>query len=372
MHPTFLAHPHISSYSVFLLLGFAAGYLITRRLAVRHGFEGRHIDNLILILMVAGPLGARLCSRFFYHPGISVFEALQFWKGGGLVFYGGVFLGLASVLAYAAITRLSTLRLLDVFAPGLAVGLAFGRIGCFLAGCCWGDVCIHDRELAAIRDPLAQYQVHSIPGLSGPGFPLAVQYPERSEALRQHRRMGLASEDSTLSRPVHPVQLYEAAAALWLFGLLHRRINRSNRPETTGSYANGQLGRVTPCAPQQWQPDFEIPGCVPARGAHGVTRSAESENCRPGTAALGFVVGYGLVRFALEFLRADNRPVYLGMTFSQAVSLAALAIAGVLWVGWNYRLDGRNKHIRSVRRGEADSLRTTGGPPPRVGGCETL
>ena len=64
-----------------------------------------------------------------------------FWLGGGLVFYGGLIFGLIFYLSYALIFKKIDLKISYLFIPGLAFGHAIGRIGCFLAGCCFGDVC---------------------------------------------------------------------------------------------------------------------------------------------------------------------------------------------------------------------------------------
>jgi phosphatidylglycerol:prolipoprotein diacylglycerol transferase len=89
---------------------------------------------------------------------------------------------------------------MDVFAPGIALGHSIGRIGCFLAGCCYGSQC--DRPWAVTYDVDA-YKMTGVP----PGVPL------------------------------HPAQLYESAFNLALFGFLYWLFPRSQRPgEVFGLY----------------------------------------------------------------------------------------------------------------------------------------
>jgi phosphatidylglycerol:prolipoprotein diacylglycerol transferase len=279
MHPEFISYPHISSYPVLMLAGFFFGYLMARWRASTLKFAGRHIDNITLILLVMGPLGARIFSRLFYLPDATLWSALKFWEeGGGLVFYGGFIFGVGTVALYSLVHRLSVIDVVDIFSPSAALGLAFGRIGCFMAGCCFGDLCVEPSKLSGANDPFERRQVQTVPMVSGSTFPLSVSFPAKSEAYGQHQRIGLLSAEATRSLPVHPTQLYEAAAAfalcLWLNLCFKTR---------------------------------KFPGEV--------------------FCALG--IGYACVRFPLEFLRADSPPIYLGMTFSQVTSLM-IALACVL------------------------------------------
>src|SRR5437588_1600575 len=150
MHKLLLSEPRIGSYSAFLLLGLLGGYLLARWRAVRCGIKGSHIDNLALLIAFLSLFGARLFSWLFYFPpGVSLWAALRD-SSGGMVFYGGLIFGLLAAIIYARIARLALGNLLDVFAPALALGLAFGRVGCFMAGCCWGDACVAPAELSKL------------------------------------------------------------------------------------------------------------------------------------------------------------------------------------------------------------------------------
>ncbi|HYE32217.1 MAG TPA: prolipoprotein diacylglyceryl transferase family protein [Methylomirabilota bacterium] len=281
MHPRLSEYPHISSYSAMLVLGYFLAFLLTRARAKRAGLEPRHIDNLGLMLLLAGVAGARLFSRAFEMPNVQGLDVLKLWEGGGLVFYGGFIASSVVCVTYVLVNRLPFLKALDAFAPGVLVGLSVGRIGCFLAGCCWGDVCL-DRAFVerTIQDPQRVFQVQTLPALSPEGFALAVQFPARAEAARQHQRLGLIPAGSARSAPVHASQLYEAALAALAAWLLHV-FTKTNQ----GS----------------------------------------------GRAAGLLLLSYAIIRFAIEFVRADNSPRYWGMTLSQVVSLfmigAAFAIA---------------------------------------------
>ncbi|MEO6182946.1 MAG: prolipoprotein diacylglyceryl transferase family protein, partial [Verrucomicrobiota bacterium] len=208
MYREILSHPHIGSYSALLLMGYFAAYLLARWRAKKNQVEGRHIDNLVLLLLVICPIGARFFSRLFDFPTpIGLWEALKIWKGGGLVFYGGMVFGVIVVVAYAKATKIRLLEFSDVLAPSLALGLAFGRVGCFLSGCCWGDVCLQPSQLASIKSPLTHYQLQTFPALSPPNLFLAVKFPPETGAYEQHQALGLISAQAARSLPVHPAQL---------------------------------------------------------------------------------------------------------------------------------------------------------------------
>jgi phosphatidylglycerol:prolipoprotein diacylglycerol transferase len=285
MHRVLVSSPHIGSYSALLLLGFVFGWWMARRRAKRQGVEPRHVDNLALLVVVTSLFGARLFSWWFYFPpGYSFWTAMTM-GGGGMVFYGGLIFGLICLFAYTAVARISLRELFDVFAPSAALGLAFGRVGCFMAGCCWGDLCV-DRDVVHLYNPQLQYQLCTVPAISGARFPLAVTFPREAGAYEQHSKLGLVSAQATRSLPVHPVQLYEAALALALAIYLHRGFRQ-----------------------RKW----------------------------PGEIGIKLIVGYAIIRFGIEFLRADNSPVYFGMTLSQVISLL-LAAACVVFLRWNARV----------------------------------
>lgn len=277
MKPALFLYPHISSYPVLLLLGFFFGWLLARARGARYGIARRDLDNITLILPLAGLFGARFFARLFYAK-LPLLEALKVWEGDGLVFYGGFIFGVAATLTYGAIKRLNLVSLADCLAPSVALGLAFGRIGCFLAGCCWGDVCVNSSHLASVADTAAVHRIQTIPPISQDSWPMSVQFPQKSDIYKQHARLHLVDASATQSLRVHPVQLYEAALAAGLCAYLAlRRIAR-----------------------------------------------------KPGDISLLLLVGYALIRFGTEFLRADNKIYAFGMTFSQVVSVYLLLGSAVI------------------------------------------
>ena len=182
----------LPTYGVLVALGFLAGLAITVRLARRSGLDAERVTNLAVYCALGGLLGAKLLMIAFDWPDIQVFSWSTLQAAG--VFQGGLILAFATAFLYIRHTGLPWRQTLDAFAPGIAIGHAIGRIGCFAAGCCWGTEC--DRPWAVtFRNP----QAHDLTGV-----PLGV--------------------------PLHPSQLYEMLSEGALFAFLYWRFGRAHTP----------------------------------------------------------------------------------------------------------------------------------------------
>ena len=227
MHPTLISLEiqgfdlSIHSYGLMLALGILLGLTLARRAAPRADVSPETVLDLVLWGLVGGLLGARLlfmvvhapryywaCVDFslfndLYTPlepldGPRCFEALKLWEG-GLVWYGGLLGGLLAGWIFCRRRGLSLLAMADLLMPSIALGHGLGRIGCFLAGCCWGKPC---------------------------GLSWGARYPAGSMAWHQQIADGWVSRWAETTLPVHPTQLYEAAGEMLIFMalvLLRRR-----------------------------------------------------------------------------------------------------------------------------------------------------
>jgi len=146
----------LHTYGVLIAVGLAAGIAIAYREGRRRGFDGGRVLDAAFWMIVAGLVGSRVVygvvnagdfARLCVHGGGAPRSAagvlsdctriLAIWQG-GLVFYGGV-AGAALVgWRFARRAGWSFATFGDLFAPALALGHAFGRLGCFAAGCCYG------------------------------------------------------------------------------------------------------------------------------------------------------------------------------------------------------------------------------------------
>ena len=167
----------IYTYGVFVALGFFMGmqYIVKNSKDI---ITKQQIYDFLFYVILVGIIGARL---FYVMLDIPYYksnplEIIQVWKG-GLVYYGGFVAVLIFAFFYCKYKKLNIIKLIDVFAPALALGHTFGRIGCFFSGCCYG----------------------------------------------KHTDCFLAISQR------HPTQLYEALGNLIIFFILHNFLKKSHR-----------------------------------------------------------------------------------------------------------------------------------------------
>ncbi len=205
MHPIlFEAGPlTITWYGVMMAAGFLAGLVNWTFISRREGRDFNYCSDLLFWIMFSGLLGARVAyvlsnpAQYIKNPA----EIIMIWEG-GLVYYGG-FLGSGIALIIFARRHSEDIRgLLDFVVVSVPLAHFFGRIGCFLNGCCYGKIW------------------HG---------PLSVRFPAGSYAWHRHVDMGLISRYTAKSLPVHPVQLYESAFNLLVFFILLRAYTNRDR-----------------------------------------------------------------------------------------------------------------------------------------------
>jgi phosphatidylglycerol:prolipoprotein diacylglycerol transferase len=125
----------VPSYGVWLAIGMLLSLFVASRLAARDGLPRERIYDLGLFALLGGLLGAKLL-MVFVDPNAALFSR-DFLVSGG-VYYGGFIGGFITVAVLIHWYKLPFWKVADAFAPAVALGQAFGRQGCFAAGCCWG------------------------------------------------------------------------------------------------------------------------------------------------------------------------------------------------------------------------------------------
>ena len=285
----------IPAYFTLLLIGFAIATWLSAHLAKQEGIDPNTFIDLGLFSVILGVLGARalhvLADGYFWDyvhlctdptqvawqitpvqcreaEGVwdSVREVCQpsardcfawaaFWRG-GLAYYGGLIVAAIFGLWFLKRERVPVRQGVDIAGIAICVGLIFGRIGCFLGGCCFG---VHTEHAFGLR------------------------FPPFSPASESQWREGILTASSLESLPVHPTQLYEA------------------------------LGCLTIAAFLLWlRPRKRFEGQV----------------------MLAFIGLYAILRFVLEFWRADERGEILGLSTSQALGIPAAVLVAILWTRW--------------------------------------
>ncbi len=216
MHPILFSigdNFFIGTYGLMVALGLLISIQIAAFRARKRGVPPDRMYDLAFLAMVSGFVAARLLyialnfGEFRADPGALIFSRT------GFVFLGGFVGAAASCIVWLKWHELPVLRVGDIVAPSLAIGHAFGRIGCHLAGCCWGGVCGID----AIG-----LRVHR--HLQPAGYPFGNAFEDQLDR-------GILPPGALASLPVWPVQLMESAALFALGGAL---ILFASRPRRAG------------------------------------------------------------------------------------------------------------------------------------------
>ena len=268
MHSHFDSLTWPTPFGSIFLVAIVTAWWLARRNAISIGIDGSHVDLLVPVTIVVGVGGGVLLSLAMPLDRMIAGELMQ--TGVRVRLFGMLGAAAVAMFVYSRTVRLSFRRLLDVFALPTVAGLMIHRAGCFLAGCCWGDLVDHE-QVSGIGS-----QVQTLPllaGLSG-----GVQYPPGSLPYEQHLAIGLIEPKALASLPVYPVQLYECAL---LFVLL-----LALRQFPWRRFDKGVLTVLVVCS-------------------------------------------YAIIRFFIEYLRADGAVVLGNLTVTQIQCLFLIA-SGVL------------------------------------------
>jgi phosphatidylglycerol:prolipoprotein diacylglycerol transferase len=248
MHPILFEVGGFPVYTYGVLL--AAAYLLGLQFALvrarKRGLDPNRVMDLGIWIIVSALVGAKLLLLIveFDTYGRSPRDLLSLVRSAG-VFYGGLILAVAVALWYLWRHRMPIWTVTDVFAPGIALGHVIGRFGCFFAGCCYGRPA---------------------------DVPWAVTFTNEYA-----RTIG-----TPLNQPLHPAQLYEAAAELLILGAL-LLTERRGRPF-------------------------------------------------PGRTFWLYMLLYGISRFVIEFYRGDPRGMVGFFSTSQFLSLLIVPLAVVMLI----------------------------------------
>lgn len=127
-------------YGVLAAIGFVLGFSTASRRAPRAGIKGEDVFNLAPWIIVGAILGARILyvisywdKEFAGKPMTSIFNMRS-----GLVYYGGLIGASLATIIFCRRQKVGLWRMADVMSPSIALGHAFGRVGCFMTGCCYG------------------------------------------------------------------------------------------------------------------------------------------------------------------------------------------------------------------------------------------
>lgn len=298
MHPELfeipLLHISVKSYGTMMVIGFLLAVWLMRRMMKGIGQDPDRISSIAMYALLCGIAGARVFYVIHHHDRFtgSPMEIFAVWQG-GLELLGGVMTAIAFLWFYLWKYKLPKRLYLDILSIGLMIGLGFGRIGCLMNGCCYGE----SSDVAwAVRFPYgspafySQVQPDPARGRDEPLLNLPDSY-YRDGYLIDFDDLAEDQQKAVTDGPyqtlaVHPTQIYSTVCALILAGVLY-----------------------------------------------GVWRFIGKR--KPGIVISSMFILYGPTRFWLETLRDDNPfetawwAIYKGGTVSQNIGIY-MVIAGVI------------------------------------------
>ncbi|MBM4350794.1 MAG: prolipoprotein diacylglyceryl transferase [Deltaproteobacteria bacterium] len=164
---------NIYAYGFFIAIGFVLGSILAIRRGRQESISDERIVDLLFLIVISAIVGSRLLFVLvnLEHFRDDPLQIFRIWEG-GLVFYGGLLLAVAISFGYLRWNRLPVWKFADLFSPSIALGLFFGRLGCFFAGCCygketflpWGTTFIDPNSLARLNISLHPTQVYEALG----------------------------------------------------------------------------------------------------------------------------------------------------------------------------------------------------------------
>lgn len=129
----------VYGYGVMIALGILVAYKVILYRAAKLNIGQSHIQNLLVIGLTGGFAGAKLLYWITQINNIADDPGILLNVSQGFVVYGGIIGGIAAGYVYCRKKKINFLQHLDLFVPSLALAQGFGRIGCLLAGCCYGE-----------------------------------------------------------------------------------------------------------------------------------------------------------------------------------------------------------------------------------------
>ena len=127
----------VHGYGLMIAVGVVFAIVVAQLRAKRKGLSVDILYSIALLALIFGFVGAKLLFCIVELKAV-IADPLLILSGDGFVLYGGIIGGVASVMIYCRVKKVSFLRYFDLAAPSIALAQGFGRIGCFLAGCCYG------------------------------------------------------------------------------------------------------------------------------------------------------------------------------------------------------------------------------------------
>ncbi len=385
MMPTLFDVPFLNlpirGYGLMMMIGILTAIYIAAKRAVRVKADPDIILNAGFIALIGGVVGARAFYVLHYWERFAqterpLLEAINI-TGGGLEFYGGFLAVFVLVAGYLLWKRVSVRLYLDLMAPSLMWGLAWGRLGCFLNGCCYGAVCVTAAGQPAVpwavRFPYsspAYYDQWRAGQLTAPAELMFVdsigsarpisrdhlsmsteellgpkkQYDAQLERVEEARRRNAPAEElAPLERKLkaaaerlqkHQKALSDLDGVTGVFSG-RSRIGKAYTPSEIRDLANKAENHSLPVHPTQ------IYATINALLLFFVLSAVLARRKRHGVVLPLLFMLYAVARMVEEMIRVDNPIDSAGLTISQFISVCGF-VFGAVWLAILYRLPLRS------------------------------
>ncbi|MDY7010340.1 MAG: prolipoprotein diacylglyceryl transferase [Planctomycetota bacterium] len=320
----------IYGYGLMLVLGFICATYLARRRAKRFGESPDVVVTLGLLSLVGGILGARLAfviekwdEQFAWRA--DRFSEILNVTSGGLIYFGGVVLAVVVVMVYLGMRRLPIRRYLDILAPVVMLGLAFGRMGCLLNGCCFGRRCNADYSLA-MRFPYASRPLLMLDNGAN-------EFGAASVSPVFSHQVAVGPEGGGLDANDLPPWLFvQNSNGLPLCNTRGGPILKSPSELTVEQARQAAELQSLPVQPAQ------AFGVVNALLISGLLLCFSRLRRREGQVFAMMLILYPITRFALEGIRGDNphNLFQLELTHNQYTSVVMIVVGLVLFFALRY------------------------------------
>jgi len=343
----------IRGYGVMMMLGIVSGVGITVRRAPRMGIDPDKVFSLTFWMFAGGIFGARMfhvVQKTFIEKTDqyqTIGDVLSIHEG-GLVVLGALIAVAIIVPFFAWRNKLPLLALADLLSPGMVLGLAFGRVGCLLTGCCFGGTCDVDVTWAVTfpqesapgnLSPPYRRQVEG--GLSygiqvGPsetGTPVITRVIPGSTA----EQLGLKPGDRITRIGGTDDPTLEVVRDTILTALYSIETNADAAPKTISIVVAGDpaVRRLTHRYPPRSLPvhPTQIYSAINAALLCCLLLAFYPHRRHDGEVFALLITVYPIARFLLEYVRTDEYGQFgTSLTISQLISLAMFSAAIALWV----------------------------------------
>ena len=339
----------VRGYGVFLMLAILSSVALVVIRSMQVGFNVERMISLCFGIIICGIIGARVFyviqkwEEFGFTTSSELIVGLLDMTKGGLVVYGSVFGGMIAVGVFLWRTKMPARLTLDVLAPAFLIGLAIGRIGCLMNGCCYGGVCSEQFPFGLkfpVGSPpyIQQLEQGQLLGLNGhfdeSDDNLFIVDEVREHGLIAQRGLPITTGDKI--RIEYPASIYMQAVKSGLITLpLKIRIER----EADGSTFSVPLEQIPswslPIHPTQIYATISAGLLCAVLWFYFPFRSFDGQ-----LFALVLIL-YPISRYFEEIVRDDEHGVFgTPLTISQWTSLVLLVIGIGLFAG--FKNAGRN------------------------------